>query len=161
MRLILPLNCGTNISHMKLFSAILFTSFFFTSATWKTDFHEARNEAVKSNKYILVNFSGSDWCLPCIQLKKKIFESETFNSYASENLVLVNADFPRQNKHKLPSEQKKQNEELAGKYDPDGKFPYTLLLDADGKIIKQWDGLPDVSPDEFIDEVKKAINAEH
>jgi thioredoxin-related protein len=144
---------------MKLLSAILFTSFLFTTATWKTNFQDAKTEASKSNKYILVNFSGSDWCLPCIQLKKKIFESESFNSYATENLVLLNADFPRQSKHKLASDQKKQNEDLAGKYDPEGKFPYTLLINADGKIIKQWDGLPDVSPDEFIDQVKQAINA--
>lgn len=145
---------------MKLLSTILFTSFLFTTTTtWKTNFQDAKNEAAKTNKYILVNFSGSDWCLPCIQLKKKIFESESFNTYAADNLVLVNADFPRQNKHKLAADQKKENEDLAEKYDPEGKFPYTLLINADGKIIKQWDGLPDVSPDEFINEVKCAVNA--
>src|SRR5438552_19059918 len=112
---------------MKLLSAILLSSLMFTSATWKTNFSDAITEASKDNKLILVNISGSDWCLPCMKLKKDIFESETFASYASENLVLVNADFPRQGKHKLPAEQKKMNEELADKYNPEGKFPYTIL----------------------------------
>ena len=141
---------------MKLLSALLITSFLLTASTWKTNFSDAKTEASKNNKLILVNFSGSDWCLPCMRLKKTIFESEVFTGYASENLVLVNADFPRQNKHKLADEQKKMNEELADKYNPEGKFPYTLLMTADGKILKQWDGLPDVSDKQFVDEIRQA-----
>src|SRR5215213_8207586 len=114
---------------MNLFSAILF-SFLFAAPTWKTNFNEAKTEATTKHELILLNFSGSDWCLPCMKLKKNIFDSENFTSYASENLVLVNADFPRQNKHKLPVDQKKINEELAEKYNPEGKFPYTVLLTA-------------------------------
>ena len=68
---------------MKMLSALLFTSLLFTSATWKTNFNEAKIEASKNNKFILVNFSGSDWCSPCIQLRKNIFESESFSAYAS------------------------------------------------------------------------------
>ena len=138
---------------MKLLSTILF-SFLFTVPTWNTNFNEAKTEATTKHELILLNFSGSDWCLPCMKLKKSIFESETFTSYASENLVLVNADFPRQSKHKLSADQKKINEELAEKYNPDGKFPYTVLMTADGKIVKQWDGLPDLSADQFVDEIK-------
>jgi thioredoxin-related protein len=138
---------------MKLLSTILF-SFLFAAPTWKTNFNEAREEARTKHELILLNFSGSDWCLPCMKLKKSIFDSKSFTSYASENLVLVNADFPRQNKHKLSAEQKNINEELAEKYNPEGKFPYTVLVTADGKIVKQWEGLPDVSPDQFVDEIK-------
>ena len=141
---------------MKILSAIFFTSLFFTTPTWKTNFDEAKIEASKSNELMLLNFSGSDWCLPCIQLKKTIFDSKEFSSFASDKLVLVNADFPRQKKHSLSAEQIKMNEALAEKYNPEGKFPYTLLLSADGKILKQWDGLPDVSDKQFIDEIKKA-----
>jgi len=144
---------------MKIYSLILF-AFLFNPVSWKTNLNEAKVEAVKSNKLILLNFSGSDWCLPCIQLKKTIFESETFNNYAESNLVLVNADFPRQNKHKLDPDQKKLNESAAEKFDPEGKFPYTVLMDADGKILKKWDGLPDISPDQFIDQIKQIANAD-
>ena len=146
---------------MKLFAALLFTSFVFTAPRWKTDFSDAKSEATKNNKCILVSFSGSDWCLPCIQLKKKIFESESFLTYAADNLVLVNADFPRQNKHKLDPQQKKQNEALAGMYDAEGKFPYTVLMDPNGKTLKQWDGLPDVAADDFVNQVKEAVKQIH
>ena len=140
---------------MKLLSAFLFTFMFASPATWKTDFAEAKTEASTKHELILLNFSGSDWCLPCMKLKKTIFENESFTTYAAENLVLVNADFPRQAKHKLSADQKKINEELAEKYNPEGKFPYTVLITSDGKIVKQWDGLHDVSPDQFVDEIKQ------
>ncbi len=142
---------------MKLCIILLFT--LFTSAVWQSDFTAAKIEAAKSNKMILVNFSGSDWCLPCIQLKKKFFDSEIFNSYADKNLVLVNADFPRQKKHKLSSQQKQMNEDLAERFNPDGKFPYTILLTADGKIVKQWDGLPDETSSQFVEEVNHFADA--
>ena len=51
--------------------------------------------------------------------------------------------------HKL----KKKNDALADKYNPEGKFPYTLLLDANGKVLKAWDGYPDEGVQQFSDEV--------
>ncbi|MGI8635558.1 MAG: thioredoxin family protein, partial [Segetibacter sp.] len=30
-----------------------------------------------SNKLIVLNFAGSDWCGPCIRLKKEVFSSDT------------------------------------------------------------------------------------
>jgi len=144
---------------MKMLYALLFSSLLFTSATWETNFNEAKIEASKNNKLILVNFSGSDWCPPCITLRKNIFEREIFIAYASENLVLVNADFPRGSKHKLSPDQKKMNEDLAEKYNPDGKFPYTILMTAVGKILRQWDGLPNLSGKQFVDEIKQTADA--
>jgi thioredoxin-related protein len=145
---------------MKVLSAFVFM-LLLTPVTWKTNFNDAKTEAAKSKKLILLNFSGSDWCVPCIQLKQTIFENESFTAYASENLVLVNADFPRQNKHKLSPEQKKLNEQLAEKYNPDGKFPFTILMTADAKILKQWDGLPNLSGKQFTDQIKETADASH
>jgi thioredoxin-related protein len=139
---------------------ILLISFFSTaSAQWLTNFEDAKKEARQKHELILVNFSGSDWCSPCIQMKKTIFESEEFKSYADKSLVLVNADFPRLKKNKLSKEQTQLNEALADKYNPEGKFPLTLLINTDGKIIKQWDGLPNVSPSEFVQQVNALVNA--
>src|SRR4029079_18005843 len=109
----------------------LLFSLFGSSSEWLTDFNEAQQEASHSNKVILLNFSGSDWCSPCINLKKKIFEAEEFNTYAAEHLLLVNADFPRLKKNQLSAEQTKKNETLADKYNPQGVFPYTVLVSAD------------------------------
>jgi len=100
------------------------------------------DKAAKEHKLVLVNFSGSDWYGPCIQLRKQILESGAFENYAADHLVLVRADFPRQKKNQLAREQTKLNEELADKYNADGKFPYTLLLNEQGKVLKVWDGFP-------------------
>lgn len=125
-----------------------------TQVTWSGNFSEAQTEAAKNHKLIMINFSGSDWCIPCIRLRKEILESEVFENYASGHLILVRADFPRQKKNQPAKEQIKLNEALAEKYNPDGKFPYTLLVDEHGKVIKAWDGFPDESAEKFVSEVK-------
>src|ERR1700744_6576761 len=91
--------------------------------TWLGNFNEAKQEAAKSHRLILINFSGSDWCGPCIRERKEILETSTFEGYAADHLVLVRADFPRQKKNQLSKAQVKLNESLADKYNPDGKFP--------------------------------------
>src|SRR3978361_1529427 len=109
---------------------LLFVSFIiglFTNVTWLGDYNQANTEAVKSHKLILINFSGSDWCGPCIRERKEILENDAFINYAAGHLVLVRADFPRQKKNQLSKEQVKLNEALADKFNPEGKFPYTLL----------------------------------
>src|SRR5476651_2516477 len=124
---------------MKLLM-LFFTACLFSSVTWQGNFSEATTQAAKENKLIMINFSGSDWCGPCIRLRKEILESATFENYAKDHLVLVRADFPRQKKNQLDPAQIKRNEALADKYNPDGKFPFTLLVDKNGKVIKTWDG---------------------
>ena len=121
---------------------------------WLGNYTEAAKEASASHKLIMVNFSGSDWCGPCIRLRKEILESAAFEGYAKENLILVRADFPRQKKNQLDKDQVKRNETLADQFNPDGKFPFTLLVDEHGKVLKQWDGYPDVSPAQFVEEIK-------
>jgi thioredoxin-related protein len=120
---------------------------------WYTDMDKAKHDADQSHKLILLNFSGSDWCVPCIRMHKEIFESEVFEKYASDNLVLVNADFPRLRKNHLSSEQTKKNELLADAYNPKGSFPLTLLMDAKGKVLKQWEGMPDETADKFVNDI--------
>jgi len=123
------------------------------SVTWMGDFSQAKTEAAQKHRLILINFSGSDWCGPCIRLRKEILESDAFVNYASDHLVLVRADFPRQKKNQLSKEQVKLNEALADKYNADGKFPYTLLVDENGKILKDWDGFPNETPEQFIAQI--------
>ena len=123
---------------------------------WLTDFDQASAEATKSNKMILLNFSGSDWCGPCIRMEKEIFESAVFGDYAQKNLVLLRADFPRMKKNQLSEAQVKKNEALANKYDSQGKFPYTVLMNAKGEVVKEWEGVPQVTPAVFVAEINKA-----
>jgi thioredoxin-related protein len=108
-----------------------------------------------------LNFSGSDWCGPCIQLKKEVFASDAFEKLADGSLVLLNADFPRSKKNQLPKETIQRNEVLANQYNPLGKFPYTVLLTAEGKVIQSWEGYPQNNSQLFIDQIKSVCNAHH
>jgi thioredoxin-related protein len=124
---------------------------------WLVNFDSAQGAAVQQNKYILLNFSGSDWCGPCIKMKKEVFESESFLSLAEKHLVLLRADFPRAKKNQLSKDQTKHNETLAEKYNPEGKFPFTVLLDSNGKVLKEWDGYVFSSQDKFIADLQDTI----
>jgi thioredoxin-related protein len=144
---------------MKKLALFLIPFTIFTSTGWLTNYNEAKKTAVEKHEFLLVNFSGSDWCVQCIRLRNDIFGSNAFKKYADSNLVLLNVDFPRLKKNRLSLGLEKQNNELAGKFNPDGLFPYTLLISPDDKIIKVWDGYPNEKPDEFVQEIKKACNA--
>ena len=139
---------------MKLLAIYLMMAFL-PGVTWQGDFNKAKVEAAQAHKLIVINFSGSDWCGPCIRLRKEILESAAFENYAAAHLVLVRADFPREKKNQLSKEQVKLNEALADKYNAEGKFPYTLLVDENGKVLKRWDGFPDETPDEFIADITR------
>ena len=130
-----------------------------SSPQWLDNFDSAKRIASAENKLILLSFSGSDWCGPCIRMKKEVFESTTFLSLADAQLVLMRADFPRSKKNQLSKEQTQHNEALAEKYNPEGKFPFTLLLDKQGNIVQKWDGYVFESQDKFIADLTAAIPA--
>lgn len=126
---------------------------------WETDFEKVKETAKQEHKYILLNFSGSDWCGPCIRMHDEIFESPTFKQIAGADLVLMNADFPRLKKNQLSKEQQQQNEHLADLYNAKGNFPLTVLLTADGRLVKEWEGFPANGPEQFVRELKAACHA--
>lgn len=144
---------------MRFFSGILTSILFISLVNWGTDFEDAKKKAEKEHKLILLNFSGSDWCGPCIKLHNEIFENSAFKTFADSSLVLVNADFPRLKKNQLSKDQQKKNDKLADKYNPQGSFPFTVLLNAEGKVIKSWDGFPDKTAGQFTGQLKELINA--
>ena len=116
---------------------------------WLTDIEQAKQEAAKSNNKIVLVFSGSDWCAPCIKLDKKIWESQVFKDYASTHFVMLRADFPKRKKSALSKEQQEHNNQLAEKYNKQGMFPLVLVLDKDGKV-KGKTGFKNLSPADYI-----------
>jgi len=126
---------------------------------WENDFDTARQKANAQHKLILLEFSGSDWCGPCIRFHQEVFETTSFKNYADTALILLNADFPRLKKNQLSKAQQKKNDKLADKYNPNGVFPMTVLLDADGKMLKSWEGYPHLTAEQFISQVKAIPDA--
>lgn len=145
---------------MKFLSILLTLLLLESSPQWGLDFDKAKAEAVQNHKYIVINFSGSDWCGPCIKLKRDVLDTPEFLTFADKNLALVRADFPRLKKNQLDKKQTAQNEALAEKYNQEGKFPLTVLVGADGKVLKEWDGYPaGITTESFVQEIQSIINA--
>ena len=112
-----------------------------TPEGWTNDFAAARKESEKTGRPILLLFTGSDWCPYCVKLKKNTLDKADFKKYAAEKLILVYIDFP--SRVELPAALKKQNAELAKKYEADG-FPTTVILSPDGRDRGRLEGcLPD------------------
>jgi thioredoxin-related protein len=142
----------------SLFTFLIATLISTNTLPWGLDFDAAQTQAAQSHKLILLNFSGSDWCGPCIKLKQDVFESEIFQQYAQEKLILVRADFPRLKKNQLAPKQTTHNEALAEKYNSEGKFPLTVLLDEQGKKIHEWDGYPkSLTPLQMVNDIRSAV----
>lgn len=116
---------------------------------WTNSLDEAKATAAKENKKIILVFSGSDWCAPCIKLDKNIWQSEEFKTEATGNWVLLRADFPKKKEHALPAEQQKQNDALAEKYNREGNFPLVVVLDQNGKVLGKT-GFKNFTPSEYI-----------
>ncbi|MDL5053642.1 thioredoxin family protein [Oscillatoria laete-virens NRMC-F 0139] len=101
----------------------------YRGGTWMTSYPQALQIAQRTNRPILLLFTGSDWCPPCKMLDKDVFNTSAFLNYARDNYILVKADFPR--KHKLSASQEQANHELAGKFGING-YPSVFLLTPQG-----------------------------
>lgn len=119
------------------------------SQNWKTSFDEAKTAALKENKDILLVFSGSDWCAPCIKLDKVVWQSEEFKTEAEKNWIIYKADFPKKKANQLDPKQTEINNLLAEKYNKSGSFPLVVLLDKSGKVIGMT-GFKNVSAADYI-----------
>ena len=116
---------------------------------WRTDWDIAKVEAEQANKKLILVFSGSDWCIPCIKLEKEIWESPSFTQYAEQYYVLFRADFPKRKKNKLPETIQNLNDRLASEYNSKGYFPLVVVLGAKGKVKGQL-GYEKLTPEAYI-----------
>ncbi len=118
---------------------------------WLTDVDEAVALAKKENKAVMLEFTGSDWCPPCIAMKKNVFSKEEFVKKASENFVLVHLDFPRGN-----PELREKNQPLAEKYKIEG-YPTIILLDSDGKEFTRFFASQHPTVEAFLGHLEKSL----
>ena len=128
--------------HRKICLALLslcLTTGVFAAGGWETDYGKALAQAKSENKKVLLDFTGSDWCGPCIELRKRVLSRPEFHAYADKNLVLVEIDYPQRKQQS--ADLKKQNEKLSKQYGIDAKgFPTIVLLDPNGKVVREFTG---------------------
>ena len=102
----------------------------FAAEGWLTDMDAARKEAAEQEKNLMIEFTGSDWCPPCMQLRANVFSKPDFQKEAQKNFVLLELDYPRSKEQS--AEVKAANQKLAEQYGVTG-FPTVVFADASGK----------------------------
>ena len=149
-------DCDVKTYRFFLFAVAVsvFISAPFASAEsdWLTDYKKAQQEAKAGNKFLLLDFTGSDWCGWCKKFDREVLLKPEFKDYARDNLVVVELDFPR-GKPQTP-ELRKQNRELAQQYEIVG-FPTIVVLSADGQKLWRYDGYFPDGPIAFIAQLQK------
>lgn len=116
---------------------------------WSDNYTDAQQTAAETGKSVVVVFSGSDWCAPCIKLEREIWSDATFQKDAAEQFVFYRADFPRKKENSLPEELAAQNADLAERYNSRGSFPLVVILTPQGDVLGEA-GYKKVSPAEYL-----------
>jgi len=136
---------------------LLFMATIGYSQDWKNNLEDAKKEATEQNKKILLVFSGSDWCGPCIKLDRNFWQSDVFKKESQKSWVLLKADFPKKKADLLSPELTENNEKLAEKYDREGNFPLVVLLDKTGKVLGEK-GYLNISAEDYIQAIHSLEN---
>ncbi|HZL44199.1 MAG TPA: thioredoxin family protein [Verrucomicrobiae bacterium] len=101
---------------------------------WYTDAKVAAAKAYQEKKFILLDFTGSDWSPWCARLKQEVFDRPEFADFAREHLIAVELDFPRTNT--LSAAQQVVNGQLVQVFHIE-VFPTVILLDSQGRPLGQ------------------------
>lgn len=130
--------------HLKSFGAALGAAVCMVSPAWAaegwgTDFNQGLATAAAEGRTALVEFTGSDWCPPCMFIRSKVFTSPAFKEFAEKNkLVLVELDFPR-DETKVAPEVRAEREGIAQRYHVES-FPTLMLMDGEGRVYARIEG---------------------
>lgn len=124
------------------------------SEGWLTDPVKAKEQAQTENKVIFADFTGSDWCPPCKQLKATVLDSDVFKEFAKKRLVLLELDYPKRTEQS--AQLKAQNQRLQQRFKITG-FPTVILLDKNSKELTRWVGFGGETPQEYIAKIDAAI----
>ncbi len=116
-------------------------------AGWTSDYKAAVKKAVAENKDLLLEFTGSNWCPPCMKLYDTVFSRKEFIEAASKDFVLVMLDYPRDKP--LAPELDAQNKQLSEKYGIE-YFPTIYLTDAQGRPYGKTSFM-EVGPKEYLE----------
>jgi protein disulfide-isomerase len=116
---------------------------------WLGDVGAAKERAKQENKFIMLYFTGSDWCPWCMRLKREVFDQPEFANFAGSKLVLVEVDFP----HNKPMAhlQMVGNKALKKVYNVTG-YPTVVVLNQEGREIHRL-GYVSGGPAAFVAQV--------
>jgi thiol:disulfide interchange protein len=121
---------------LALLALFLSTTAFAGENAWLTSWDAAAKQSQKTGKPILMDFTGSDWCLACKLLEKEVFSTPDFQAWAAKKVVLLKVDFPK--KTALDAKTTAQNAKLKEKYKVPDALPYVVFADGKGKQLATY-----------------------
>ena len=98
---------------------------------WLTNVEEAQKLAAEQGKAVLVDFTGTDWCVYCREMHAKVLDTPEFEAYAALKFVCVEMDLPH--KPLLPKAQLEYNRGIVKRYGVTG-YPTLLVLNTAGEV---------------------------
>ena len=143
------------LNHLAVYSfcvaAMVSTAFANAPEGWETDVDAALALAKKENKAVMLEFTGSDWCPPCIMMGKEVFSKDEFLKAASKDYVLVHLDFPKKDK-----ELAEKNQPHLEEYKVKG-FPTVVLLDSEGVEFSRFTASKYPKVELFLEQLATAL----
>ncbi|MCF7974409.1 MAG: thioredoxin family protein [Phycisphaerae bacterium] len=127
---------------------------------WLEDYEVAKAKAKAQKKDLLIDFTGSDWCIWCIRLDNAVFSKEYFKKQAPADFVFLKLDFPQKKAQskELAAQNKRLSDEFSKNHGFRG-FPTIYLADPTGTPYGQT-GYQDMTPEQYVTHLK-SIKQEH
>jgi thiol-disulfide isomerase/thioredoxin len=107
------------------------------------------------SKPVVLEFTGSDWCPPCMQMEKKVFSTQEFKDFAEKDIVFVKLDFP--NSREQEEAVKERNAALSKQSSIEG-YPTLVVLSSSGKELGRQVGFMGGGATEVISWIKSKAN---
>ncbi len=133
------------------FVLILACSGMAAASGWTTNLDSALASAKKNKKFVLVQFTGSDWCPPCMMMHDKVFSKSSFTGPVSRKFILVKIDTPKSDK-KLTE----KNRKVMRDYKVTG-VPTILLFGDDGREFSRFGAAEFPTVEGFMDKLREEL----
>lgn len=115
---------------------------------WTVDFEAAKKTASADGKDIMMEFTGSDWCPPCMAFAKEVLSKEAFQTEAPKHFVLLKLDNPN-DKSKQSKEEQEQYQKLSTEFKVEG-VPTVILADASGRPYAKIVGYGGTAAEDYV-----------
>jgi hypothetical protein len=127
------------------------------SPTWESNFDVAKQRSIKESKIILIHFVHKSGDAKNVKLEKETFETSEFIDYANKQVVLLKIDLEIE--QTSAEKQFSHNLIIRERYNSNAIAPFTVITDADGKVLNTWNYKKPLKSYELISAIQSTIEA--
>jgi len=125
------------------------------SPTCETNFDVAKQRSIKESKIILIHFVHKSGDAKNVKLEKETLETGEFIDYANKQVVLLKIDLGIE--QTSSEKQFSHNLIIRERYNSNAIAPFTVITDADGKVLKTWNYKKPLKSSELISAIQTTI----